>query len=896
MSKKYVAILVCLVVLAGAFPQAVLSQSGNSKNVWPFEHIKPRFLPRVNVVGIDNNNDTEYAFLSAIPMSTFHYNGSVYQSLLIPDTFTMPVQYIMDDWESYLKPWGGVQHINFIGNIPYAKKLQVKDLYNISWNQTTNITGNPIKISNEIALHDWGHSSKAVIAPYKSHLTNDDIESISNAAVIASLYNAPLFFTMPDSMNETTIGILKQLGVSDVVLVEIGNSINQSVNNQLLANGIGINASLTTEDMVVLRIRSLTNHSMLCSILYNWQNLPAALYGAIYGGYVLFLPNSLKSLANSVGNSLQSLGFPHTKLIQLYELPEDVKYGEQQIANDFYNWLDSIGGNDPDKLEIVVTFNTATYYDPSHGFDVNFERALSGDPSNPTANGAVTGRMPLNFTGNIALVNRGGTYRATIFANPRPDHVTLCMNAYEVQHIVNAGSPVVDSWGTNHIVNEIFGWPYRGWCSENNYFPWQDIHNNTPDLSPILPPGPGNGPNCDPGVFSSFLGANYETHFHSGANAGSGSYPAQPGVDNIGFVADVANGSTFLYFSCHGGGTGIAVREYDNGIAQDYSGESWGAPYWPDDDGRTYDGSNGGYYTQSELNNDLGNTHGMMIGYNACDMANGEMNEILLEHGGIMSIGSYTSVSFTGSGWWWSVFSYLITHENYTLGEAATYTTARTSPLYAPNTGQKGVDTSLYYVCFGDPMVEYTKPSWNSPMPDEINILYGGHKPDGYTEEIIYNMTLYQGWNFVTIACENNYTASSLYNNISGCNLILKWNNSKDDFDVYTHGSPNNFVIENGTGYFISVNSNTNLSVTGMPIKSVNITLLVGWNSLGWFNPTQTNASDIYDNISGCNILLKWNNSRNDFDVYVPGAPDFVIEQGNGFFVSVSQQSQWHGV
>jgi len=158
-----------------------------------------------------------------------------------------------------------------------------------------------------------------------------------------------------------------------------------------------------------------------------------------------------------------------------------------------------------------------------------------------------------------------------------------------------------------------------------------------------------------------------------------------------------------------------------------------------------------------------------------------------------------------------------------------------------------------------------------------------------------FNISLYQGWNFVTIACENNYTASSLYNDIQGCNLILKWNNSKNDFDVYTHGSPNNFAIENGTGYFISVSNNTNLSVTGLPIQSVNITLLVGWNSLGWFKEEQTNASDIYNSIAGCNIVLRWNNSRNDFDVYVPNAPDFVIERGNGFFVSVSQQSQWHG-
>jgi len=160
----------------------------------------------------------------------------------------------------------------------------------------------------------------------------------------------------------------------------------------------------------------------------------------------------------------------------------------------------------------------------------------------------------------------------------------------------------------------------------------------------------------------------------------------------------------------------------------------------------------------------------------------------------------------------------------------------------------------------------------------------------------MFSFMLHRGWNFVTIPCENNYTASLLYNSIQGCNLILKWNNSKNDFDVYTPGSPNNFAIEKGVGYFISVSNNTNLSVTGLPIQSVNITLLVGWNSLGWFKEEQTNASDIYNNIAGCNIVLRWNNSRDDFDVYVPGAPDFVIEQGSGFFVSVSQQSQWHGL
>jgi len=211
-------------------------------------------------------------------------------------------------------------------------------------------------------------------------------------------------------------------------------------------------------------------------------------------------------------------------------------------------------------------------------------------------------------------------------------------------------------------------------------------------------------------------------------------------------------------------------------------------------------------------------------------------------------------------------------------------------------------DNSGYYsISFPSPAITDSTPTVYDLGSDGVIASISYNLSQGYiiktltVIKTIWEKELLSGWNFVTIACENNYTASSLYNSIQGCNLILKWNNSKNDFDVYTHGSPNNFAIENGTGYFISVSNNTILSVTGMPIQSVNITLLVGWNSLGWFNPTQTNASDVYNNIAGCNIILKWNNSRDDFDVYVPNAPDFVIEQGNGFFVSVSQQSQWHG-
>lgn len=698
---------------------------------WPPSHEPVAFLPRVNVVHVtDESTDTEYNFLTAIPMTIFHYQGTVYQSLLTTDhTWDKPTSYIIDDWHTYLNAWGGATEINFIGDVPENVTTAITDQYGVGPDHVTVINGTPIVIANKIAAHDWKRSEYVVIIPYVSPVVSEnDIESISNGASLASLYNAPLLLTDPSSISPETLSEIASLEAHKAVLVDIGGSLSQGVHTQLTNAGVSIEKDCTSEQSVVSLVRYLTGASTLCAILHNWQNLPASLCAACYGGYVLFLPMGLEQLTSQTYQSLTSANFIQYKLLQPMELPKGYRDGEQAIALQFYLWLNTIGGNNTENLETVITFNTQPYYDQINGFDVTFERAISGDPSRLTDPGAVSGRMPLFFIGNIALANRDTMYRATIFANKRPKHVTLAMNAYEVEHSLNSW---LDNWGHNHIVNEIFGYPFRGWCSENGYFPWQDIHDNMPDLSPVLPPGPGDGPDCDPGQFASFT-ASYEAHFHSGAYAGTGSHPSQPDVPNCGFISDLNNGSVFLYFSCHGGGTGIAVRHIDNGVAQDSDDQvSWSGNYWPSTDGIVYDGSAGGWYDQNMLNNDVLNVNGAMTAYNACDMANGQMNEVLLEHGGAASYGSYTSVSFDGSGWWWNLFVHCASHLNFTIGEAAAYATARVAKLYLPSTpAQPNADTSLQYVVYGDPMVPFIKQNWSSPKPASTSVNYGGHAPD----------------------------------------------------------------------------------------------------------------------------------------------------------------------
>ena len=159
---------------------------------------------------------------------------------------------------------------------------------------------------------------------------------------------------------------------------------------------------------------------------------------------------------------------------------------------------------------------------------------------------------------------------------------------------------------------------------------------------------------------------------------------------------------------------------------------------------------------------------------------------------------------------------------------------------------------------------------------------------------VAVNIPLYAGWNMITIPLTHEYNASSLFASLPNCSIILKWNASMQNFEIYVPGCPHDFEIKYGEGYLVAMKNDYNFTVLGIPIESVEIPLYIGWNFLGWFKNT-TYASSIFQNITACNVVMKWNNSINNFDVYIPGAPDFKIRQGEGFFVAVDQESIWHG-
>jgi len=106
--------------------------------------------------------------------------------------------------------------------------------------------------------------------------------------------------------------------------------------------------------------------------------------------------------------------------------------------------------------------------------------------------------------------------------------------------------------------------------------------------------------------------------------------------------------------------------------------------------------------------------------FNACLVGGGSINQTLLKHGGAASIASYISVSFNGAGMFNCLFTDRFSTDGVTMGQAFAHATARTGQIWG--SGQTGGDSSLRFVLFGDPDMEFVKPGWAKPGVMEVPI------------------------------------------------------------------------------------------------------------------------------------------------------------------------------
>ena len=162
------------------------------------------------------------------------------------------------------------------------------------------------------------------------------------------------------------------------------------------------------------------------------------------------------------------------------------------------------------------------------------------------------------------------------------------------------------------------------------------------------------------------------------------------------------------------------------------------------------------------------------------------------------------------------------------------------------------------------------------------------------------SLSLSVGWNLMTVPVEKEWYASDLASEVVGCTSVSKWNASLQTYDTFIVGGPPSFdfPIVEGHGYFVDVDESSMVTMVGLPIEDVNVSLDVGWNLIGWYHDFNTTASSLAGNISGCTSVSKWNATMQTYDTFIVGGPpsfDFTVSCGMGLFVEVNETSYWNG-
>jgi hypothetical protein len=160
------------------------------------------------------------------------------------------------------------------------------------------------------------------------------------------------------------------------------------------------------------------------------------------------------------------------------------------------------------------------------------------------------------------------------------------------------------------------------------------------------------------------------------------------------------------------------------------------------------------------------------------------------------------------------------------------------------------------------------------------------------------SFNFFKGWNLVTIPLAHQLTASTLGGAIDSCTVICRFNASSQSWVTHVVGIPyNDFPIIDGLGYFVYVNNNSILNVTGYPLESVTVSIDAEWNLIGWYHDSVTSAASLGENITDCTTVCKFNATSQSWVTHVMGIPynDFFIERGMALFIYATTESTWQG-
>ncbi len=160
------------------------------------------------------------------------------------------------------------------------------------------------------------------------------------------------------------------------------------------------------------------------------------------------------------------------------------------------------------------------------------------------------------------------------------------------------------------------------------------------------------------------------------------------------------------------------------------------------------------------------------------------------------------------------------------------------------------------------------------------------------------SFNFFMGWNLITIPLSLGWTAATLGGTIDQCTVVCRFNASTQAYITHVVGIPyNEFLIQDGVGYFVYVTTNSSLNVTGYPLESVSVPIKTAWNLIGWYHEYATTAGSLGGNITNCTVVCNFNASTQSYTTHVVGIPynDFVVERGEGLFIYTNEESIWQG-
>jgi hypothetical protein len=163
---------------------------------------------------------------------------------------------------------------------------------------------------------------------------------------------------------------------------------------------------------------------------------------------------------------------------------------------------------------------------------------------------------------------------------------------------------------------------------------------------------------------------------------------------------------------------------------------------------------------------------------------------------------------------------------------------------------------------------------------------------------LIFRFRLFQGWNLITIPIQSNYTASFLSQALGDtCDSIVAWDPLNQTYMSHPTGtSINVFPIIPGQGYFIHVWNTTHFTLTGNPLEPLSVSLIKGYNLIGWHTQSMVSADSLLGSITGCDTVSIWNPLTGSYRTYQSNqsSDPFNIIIGEGVFAYLLKDTQWH--